>query len=376
MEHAGVEARNRFILVCFAIGILILGSLALLLRWQDARLADALAAQRLQITHATQRLVERQLSNDLKANVDLLVGDQAFVAYVAEALRGNLPGLPVDTHSVLDLLNERRGQMGFTLAAVLDGDGHLVVATQRFAQQEKVAREPLFGETRKTLKTNTRLWRDGSRLLQVAIAPLSPKSSAEGFLLVANELENNVAKEMGNVASADVVLLAMTENGPRIAASTLDPSVNAGLGDALLGNTDDSVQMLEFDGREYRVAMQPLLDGNGGKVLTLVAPERWLASVRALRVPMLVAVGASALCLLIIAIWLWRRVLLPAALLTQLMEHAEHGDFHIKLGNREGGALQSLADSFNQLMAALTLNRSVDRRALRGNVNDRRKPDA
>jgi hypothetical protein len=141
-------------------------------RWQQSRLGVTFSDAHFAASHGAQKLVEGQRADFLANRAELLVGNQAFVGYMQLALGGALPGMAVDTSSIVDQLEERRDQFGLTVAAVLDSQGQLVVGTERFSSGRDLGAEPLFVHAR-----DSAVLRD-HRGPTYLLKPVSPEASA------------------------------------------------------------------------------------------------------------------------------------------------------------------------------------------------------
>ncbi|WP_374608016.1 hypothetical protein [Thermomonas sp.] len=204
----------------------VLPALLALLALQFAR-DDAREASRTLSTLAmTQQLVEDQSNRNLTIRGELIAGNQAVVAYMTQALGSLLPGEAVDYSSIVDLLEERRSQLDLDLAAVVAADGRALAVTDAYAEGHDFARDPVFLEARKTQSVGTGLWRDGERLLHVAMLPLARYNAGDAYLLVAEEIDQDYVKTIAGIAAADVALVASSASAPVVLASTL-PATDA-----------------------------------------------------------------------------------------------------------------------------------------------------
>lgn len=328
--------------------------LAGLMLWQQARLASALGADRLQTGQTAQRVIEAQYRERLQTRVELIAGNQAFVGYVAQALGGALPGVPIDTRSIVDLLQERRQQLGLTVAAVLDSQGTLVAATERFSEDRELGAEPLFVQARDNRAIASGVWLDGERLLHVAILPLDPDGSSDGFLLVGVPLDHAIARAVADVGGTDVALLAVTREGVRVMASTLDAVAESALSQALpRGNAALPAGPLQLRGSGQSASVASLLGGEVGQLVTLVSPTRGVVASPWLLLPVLLAGALAVLLVLACALLWWRRVAEPGAVLAGLLDRAAAGDYHLKADDGGEGVMARVAASFNKLMTHL-----------------------
>lgn len=347
--------RTRYIALCALAGAALLVGVLGLLRWQDARLGRVLADQRLATVAAVQALVEQQRGADLRARGELIAGNQAFAAYVAQSLGGALPGLPVDTTSIVDLLEERRGQLDLSMAAVLDGQGRVVAATRQFASLDNWLAEPLFVQARDSVAAGSGLWAGGDRLLHVAVLPLAAVGTSDGYLLVAMPVDRSLAEAIALASGAEVALLRGTARGMTVETSTLAPEAEQALV-ATLADADARVvtpAVLDLQGQRYPTSVRPLLGSDNGQVLALIPPAPQAVLAEAAAMPWRVGSLALGLVLLLGAWLLWRRVLQPTDAVAQLLERAGSGDLRLQFPEENAGAMARLAAAFNALMQSL-----------------------
>lgn len=356
--EAGVAMRpgKRYVLICVGIALL-LGAVVLgLMRWQHTTILRTLESERLQASRSAQRVVEEQRAIDIATRAELIAGNQSFVGYVEQALGGALPGVKVDTASIVDLLGERSGQLGLTLAAVLDEEGRLVAATQAFTQRRRFGDDPLFVKARDSQTTATGLWLDVDRLLQIAIRPLAADGSSEGFLVVGMLVNQNLVEPIAQIGATQVAVIANTAGGRMVGASTLDSELQQELLAKLPAGAAAGREpfALRLGKTEATVSMTPLFGSTVGD-LVVVATDAAGATPQSLlrqQSPLLAAAGLVLLVLLGAAWMLWSRVLRPIDALSELIERAASGDRHLKF-QENAGALRRIAKAFNALMASL-----------------------
>lgn len=338
--------RHAYMVRAGGVLLLLLAVVGGLLWWQAQRIAGASVDRQIATSLAAQELVEQQYRTDIGTRAELIAGNQAFVGYVSQAIGGALPGMEVDTTSIIDLLEERREQLGLDVVAVLNGQGSLVAGTSRFSERREFGVEPLFVQARDGGKVSNGLWLDDGWLLHVAIMPLAADGFNDSFLLVGMPVGHAMASEIADVGAAEVALLAMEPQGQRIAASTLPPVEEKALAEALSGLDDGA---LNLAGKRYRGVSTPLFDARDGRVLVLSHSGFDLA----LLLPMLLggalALAASALVLG----WYWSRVEMPSNVLAGLLDRAANGDYHLRTVEQGSPGVRRIADAFNQLMRGL-----------------------
>lgn len=343
-------------LATVALAILILAGL---FSWQQSRLQATLADQQLATARAVQTLVEQQLQQDLDARAELIAGNQAFIGYLSQAMGGILPGTVVDTASIVDLLEERRAQLGLTLAAVIDGQGQLIASRDQVSGRRDFASEPLFAQAVTSNAVTRGLWEDEGRVFFVSILPLDVYGSDAGFLLVGTPLDDAVARTIADTAKVQAAVFAIASRGPALAASTLDPALSG----QLLTHLRDDLGVAEhrFSARvgdeDYRGYVAPMFGSDAGQLVVLVANDDALAHALSLGMPML---AAAIVCLLLLVFsWLALRRHMVARVdsLARVMERAAStGDYHLQIPEAQAGVLAPLATAFNRLMVRLDDN--------------------
>ncbi|MEO8366573.1 MAG: hypothetical protein ABI538_10240 [Pseudoxanthomonas sp.] len=326
-----------------------------LLFWQQVRLQNRLADYRLETARSVQRLAEQQLGKDLDTRAELIAGNQAFIGYVSQAMGGILPGTVVDNASILDLLEERRAQLGLTIAAVINGQGQLVASRDGISERIDFAREPLFTDAVTTNATTHGIWFNEHRLFYVSILPLSRYGSDAGFLLAGMPVDQELAKLLSQTAGTQIALYANTAKGPEIAASTLPPAQTTELLARMsrLPAADEGDYTAQLDGTVYRGYSAPLF-GSGLVRATALVPTRFgVSSWVEVGLPMLCAL-ALFLCMGLVFVR-YSRLTTRQEIddLARIIERAaQTGDFHLQT-TQKSGLLAPVALAFNRLMARL-----------------------
>lgn len=352
-----MAAQSRYLLASVAVvAVTALVAVGLLV-WQDGRLAAATAGSHLDTVDAAQQLVESQDARDLSTRAELIAGNQAVIGYVTQALGSALPGTTIDRGSIVDLLEERRDQLGLAVAAVLDSTGKLVASTDRTARVTDFSNDPLFVAASKAQALRTGLLLDGPRLLHIAILPLAAYGSGDAYLLIGIPVGDPYARTIARISDTDVALVATTPKGRVVVASTLPANDHAAVLASLPAKIGADVQRvrLNVDGTTMAGSMSTLLGSGQAQLVGLVAAGRDVSAFTALRLPM--AIGcALALLLVALATWLfWSRVLGPLAQLGGVMERAaDQGDFRLTAPERGLEAVKRLAAAFNRLLAQLS----------------------
>lgn len=326
--------------------------LAGLILWQVRQDASHAADRTLATLALTQQLVEAQQNRDLSTRGELIAGNQAVVAYMTQALGSALPGEKVDTSSIIDLLEERRSQLGLDMAAVIAADGTLLANTDGDAGRHQFASDPVFAAARKAQLVRTGLWTEGGRLRHVAILPLARYGSGDAYLLVGQDVGQEFAQTIATIAAADVAIVVPSAAGPTLSASTLEADdAQAVLAALRTHESGDGARFsLALPNRDAQSQSAALFGNDAVRVLA-VAEGRPLAAVVANHLPMLLfALIVVAIAALAVA-WYWRQVEQPLHALERLLQRAaDTGDTHLHLAERGSPAIARVAAAFNKLM--------------------------
>jgi hypothetical protein len=322
-----------------------------LLYLHDRRVSDAIADDHLDAIRVAQTLVERSQTDQLTVRAQLIANNQAVTGYIVQSLESALPGTEVDYASVVDLLEERRSQLGLAVAAVLDADGRIVAITEPLAGRDSFGELPAFSAAREAQEARTAVFADRTRLLAIAIQPLAVYGASEAYLLVGMPINQAFAESIGKVGSADVAVLMRTADGPLIAASTLPAADSARLTAALRADTNKSDGRFEMvvGGKPHRASSAPLFGDAEARLLTVIPSNRSSTVVTTSRSLLLFAAGIVLLMLAMALLLLWRRILAPADALARMVEYsADSGDFRVKAPLSGGKSIVRIAEAFNR----------------------------
>ena len=341
----------RYALLCALILIAAAATILGLSFLHDRRLSDAVATDHLDVIRSAQALAERAQTDQLTVRAQLIASNQAVTGYIVQSLETSLPGTEVDYASVVDLLEERRSQLGLALAAVLDADGRIVATTEPLAGRDSLGDLPAFLAVRESQAARTAVLADGTRLLSVAIQPLAVYGANEAYLLVGMPVNQAFAESIAQVGAADVAVLMSTTDGPLIAASTLPAAESARLTTALratAGKTDGRFE-IDIGGVAHRASLAPLFGDAEARLLAVIPNDSGSAVFSASWLPFLIGVGLALLLLAVALAMLWFRVLAPADALARMVEYtAESGDFRVKAPLKGSRAIVRIAEAFNR----------------------------
>lgn len=345
---------SALLIVLAASAVLAIGA------WHEARLSRALAAGDLRDLRAMHRMVERQHARETALRAEMIAGNQAVTGYIGQALDGALPGIEPDYTSVVDLLEERRAQLGLSMVAILGADGQVLASTDRLTGPLSFGDSPLFREVRERKLARGGLLVEGERLMDMLVLPLAEYGFSEIYLLVASPVDQRFVQSIADGIGAgpgvdtpaiDIAVIAQGPQGDRIAATTLAAKPAAALPLDLPANAAASAT-LDIDGVPRAAVAVPLFGDARARVLLISAPDSGATTRTAARLPLLVG-GAAVLFALLVALW-WirRRWWAPFDALSRLVIYAaDSGDLHLKAPVAGAAPVARLADAFNRLCA-------------------------
>lgn len=332
-----------------------------LLMWQQQRLNQRIADDRLDSAHAIQGLIEQQAIADLRTRAELIAGNQAFIGYLTQAAGGILSGAATDDASIIDLVEERRTQLGLAIAAVVDERGQLLASPDSAAALSGFTAQPLFKQAVAGGAPGHGLWLKDERIFYVMLLPLTPYGADAGFLLVGEPIDTGMAKRLSAATHTQIALFATATRTMLAASSPSDTEPDGDLLKALRADRDGGEHRynVRVNAVGYRGYLAPLFGSGSVRVAALVDTRMSWATRLELGAPMLIA-----LLVFFVAAML-TRANSPAAIeqeigdLARIMERAaEVGDFNLQAPEVEGRIVAPLAIAFNRLMARLRGTRS------------------
>jgi serine/threonine-protein kinase len=363
-SRRGLSLATRIFLGTAVILIVALGVAVAVVSILGERVAAKTARERIVGSSALIAGDQRQRFDQLQLLAEVLAGNPTFKAYLAEAMTVG------DRLSILDQLDERRTELGFDLAIVIDPIGVVAARTD----QPDVAGMNLSGRSlvRKVLSEYeaSGVWVDGGRVYEAVATPMATEG-VFGFLLLGYQITDVRAIDIKSGTGSEVVFLSGRDAAP--VATTLRPQDTERVlgalrreGDLLLRVADrgeNAVQAeIELEGERWVAGLSPLADADGkavGAVVALASLDRELAGYRQIR-NLLLAVGAAALfASLGIAYLLSRRVSRPIDSLVQAVGSARQGNYDVTLPPGGSGEVLALANSFNALLADLRERRDM-----------------
>jgi eukaryotic-like serine/threonine-protein kinase len=321
-------------------------------------------------TAAAQTAFQEQRYRQLLLISRLFAADSNLTAYLNEAAtRG-------DTHSILDLLSERRNDLGFDFAILLDPQGKVVARTDRpEGTGEDLSKRPLVAAALAADNRESRgIWREGDRLYHAVAVPVVKDFTPFGSLITGFQINDQAegVKEVRDVSGADVAFVAAGPQGPKIVATTLPPATARSLSTMLRGDrmgaamrTGQAVPRTELslDGEPWIVVETPLRDANGapvGATVALASLEKELASYRQIQNVLLGTGLAAVLLAPFLSFAFARRAMRPVRQLADAAEAARQGDYDQKIDSGRNDEVGRLAHTFQDLLADLREKRDME----------------
>jgi len=326
---------------------------------------DALAK-----SSAVQKQFEQDRLEQLQLKVQLIAADPATAKYVAQASAPStsLPGLSEsrerDTQSIADLLAERKTQYGFDIGIVLDANGAVLGRTdQTEAFTESLADDAFVKPAIAKAEPFSGYWRQGDKLYQAAIMPLQQDRALAGFLLLAQRVDDALARAMARVSGGQIAF--WLPRAPALVANSLDEAQAKSLGEALATlpkATLDALRSgkslrfpLAFAGQNWAANAAPTAEGAGdlGAALALTSSDAIVASYRAILNAVLMAGLAAIAIALLLSYLLTRGILQPVRAMAQAAEQAAAGNYQTRVGVSGSDEVGRLSRAFDSLLADL-----------------------
>ncbi|TVQ41594.1 MAG: HAMP domain-containing protein [Wenzhouxiangella sp.] len=330
------------------------------------RVADAAVTDSLSASQSIQRYLQSSTAREVALTSDLIASDPHFTAYLVEAVRGGLgEEQAIDVRSILDQVDERRREMGFDFAMMLDADGRVLVRTDRpEPARESRANQPLVASVMADLIPDYGPWREGNRLYSAAVVPITTAFELIGFLITGMLIDDEVAAGIKRVTGVDTLFVTLSAQGPALAASTLDLRRNERLLALLAGTRLDSLLQgqaidrldVDFDGESWVARVEPIVDGGGtvlGAALTIDSLDARLAGHRAIQTSLLAAGIGAVLLALILSILVARRIARPVSGLASIADRAAQGNYDQTIVIKGKDEVATLGRAISRLLADL-----------------------
>jgi len=376
---AAIEARRRqggFALplairffLATALLILLAVSAAIVVTYvQGKRIADRAIGKTLTTSEAAQREFEQHRLEQLELSLRLVASDASFVKYIADAnSASNLPGLggdaAPDTMSMRDLLGDRQKDIGFSLGILLDGKGEVLARTdQTEAFTESLAADPLVAPALAEARPLSGYWRLANKLYQAAIVPLAQDQNVVGYLLLAQSVDDALARKVAQVSGAEIAFSMPVGGKPTLVASSLEPALATPLREVLAAgglpaaNAASDGRHIDLGGQDWVARQAPTAAADAadlGQVLVLASTEQVVASYRAILNSVLLGGLITLLLALPLSYLISKGILRPVSAMAGAAEAAAAGNFQTRLGTQGSDELARLSRAFDSLLSDL-----------------------
>lgn len=337
--------------------------------WQDRDITRLIDRHALQSMQSIQHFAEGSRQRELELKSAILASNPGFVGYVSQALSiGAEPGGIVDAASIRDLLEARRQQYNFDVAAVLDPRGKTVVMLgESLRTQQDFSSTPLMAKVRASSQPSIDLLSERGHLVLVSLSPMVRGDTIEAYLLTGVNIGSDFVAPLATAGHVDLALIGLGRAGNSVVASTLDGEDNALLLEAveaepaLAPSAPDATEMqpnrefdLELQDGKTRASMTALFGATSSGLLVSVVPlEQRIVSTGAIRTPMLIA-GAFVLIVLLLVTWLiQRRFVRPLSHLIDMSDRVLRGDVQVVARDIGASDISRIAAAFNQALAGL-----------------------
>jgi serine/threonine-protein kinase len=349
-------------LLVLALGVAIIASISL-----GNRIALAATHERIRAANSVATAVEQQRLEQLKLMVRSLTDNPEYKAYFVEGVANR------DALSLYDQLDERRQDLGYDFALLVDPQGRLLVRSDdQNATGVDLSKQPLVARVM-TESEASGIWHEGGKLYDAVALPLAQQFAAVAYLVAGYGIDDRRAIEIQKLSSCDVVFLSDSPAGAAITASTLPKADQDKLvaalrlqGDVLSrvmtrGEVVDEVE-LTLGGERWLGLLAPLKDAAGrpaGATITLASLDQQLEGYRRLR-QLLILAGVAALAGALGLSWvLGRRVFAPVERLATAAEAARGGNYDVRVPEGGSAEVDGLARSFNGLIGELREKRDM-----------------
>ena len=344
------------------------------------RIADNAIESALATSSGVQKEFEQNRLEQLQLKVQLFAADASTAKYIAQVggAAGSLPGLSDsterDTQSVTDLLKERTSQYGFDLGIVMDAQGNVLGRSdQTEAFRESLADDALVKPAIAKAAPFSGYWRQKDKLFQAAIMPLQQDQTLVGFVLLAQNVNNELCRQVAKISGAQIAFwLAM--DGPAgadrrlvLAAHSFDDATAKALKDAAAqqapavsaaiaaGHSLPRVP-LEFAGQRWVAQLTPTAaEGEAalGGVLALTSTDRIVANYRDILNWVLIGALAAFAVALLLSYVLAKGILRPVRTMAEAAEQAAAGNYRTRVGVSGNDELARLSRAFDSLLSDL-----------------------
>ncbi|HEY8022645.1 MAG TPA: protein kinase [Thermoanaerobaculia bacterium] len=366
-RRRSLSLATRIFLVSSLLVVLAVGLAVTVTSLLAGRIARRAADEALKTSSSVQTAFEGQRYERLRLLSRLFAADPSFAAYVAEASGQH------DARSILDLLSERRKDLGYDFAMVLDPAGHVIARTDRAqAAGDDLSKRPLVARALADYEA-AGVWQEGGDLYYSVAVPIS-KDTLIGYLVTGFAINDVAALEVNKISGADVAFVAKVDGQPTIVASNLDretaESLTATLRDqksmmARVMVNGESVprEELSVRGETWIALLAPLKDAAGHVVaatVALVSLPNQLAAYREIQGALLASGLLSVLLACVLSYAFARQSLAPMRRLAAAAEAARQGDYDQAIAVDRSDEVGRLSRAFDELLSDLREKRDME----------------
>jgi eukaryotic-like serine/threonine-protein kinase len=364
-ERRGLSLATRLFLGSAVVLLLVLGAAIAVTSILGERIAVRDARDRIGASSALEVASQQRQFRELGLLAEIMAGTPEFKAYVIDAIAAK------DRLSLLDQLDERRQELGYDLALIVDADGVLAARTDLpDISGVDLSSRPLVAQVMQEFEASG-VWSERGRLFEAVAVPMAVNDGLFGFLALGYQLTDVRALEVKRSTGSDTIFVADAAATP--VASSLPPQETErvlaalrGAGDlvARVASRGEEVvqQEIELGGERWLAQLNPLRDAGKvpvGAVVSLVSLDRALEGYHQIR-NVLIGAGLGALVLaLALSYLLARRLSRPIDELVRATSAAREGRYDVTVPPGGSGEVLTLANSFNGLLAELRERREM-----------------
>jgi serine/threonine-protein kinase len=361
----GLTLASRLFLATALVVVVALGAAVAVTSVLGERVAAREARERIAASASLQTVSQQQRLQQLALLAEIMASKPDFKAYLFEAIRTR------DRLSILDQLDERRSELGYDLAVVVDAAGILAARTdQPEVAGVDLSSRPLFAKVAEEFEA-AGVWSERGRLYEAVAVPMALDEGIFGFLAIGYAITDVRALDVKRGAGSETIFVADPAAGA--VASSLTPQETqrvlsaltaggASLGAVASGASGPVQRELVLGGERWLAQLRPLHDAGEtavGAAVSLVSLDRELEGYVQVR-QTLIAVGVAALLVALGVSWLIaRRVGKPIQDLARATEAAREGRYDVTIPSGGSGEVLALANRFNALLAELRERREM-----------------
>ncbi len=365
-----IQKRSSWTMLLLIVAVSTAGILATW--WQDRDITRLIDNHALQSLQSIQHFAEDSKRRELELKSAILASNPGFVGYVSQAMSvGAETGGVVDAASIRDLLEARRDQYNFDVAAVLDPRGKTVVMLgEALRSQQDFSLTPLMAKVRASSQPAIDLLSEKGNLVLVSLSPMLRGDTIEALLLTGVAIDQKFVTPLAAAGRVDLALIGLNRVGNTVVFSTLgnednaaileavqaEPALAPAVPDATATNAVEPSRdfNIQLQAGKTRASITALFDSpSSGLLLSIVPVEQRIVSTGAIRTPMLIA-GVGVLIILLGVWWLVQgRFVSPLSHLVDMSDRVLHGDIQVVARDTGSGDISKIAAAFNQALAGL-----------------------